>query len=96
MSDHAYATVAGITAGLFAATVLMILVRQRYPRWWFDFARELGRFGARVAAYGLLLTDVYPSKEALDEAMASGGIGGFPEQFNQLDVLLESLPKAAA
>jgi uncharacterized protein YndB with AHSA1/START domain len=42
----------------------------------------------------LVLTDVYPSKAALDEAMASGGIGGFPEQFNQLDALLESLPKA--
>jgi uncharacterized protein YndB with AHSA1/START domain len=36
----------------------------------------------------LVLTDVYPSKAALDEAMASGGIGGFPEQFNQLDALL--------
>ena len=42
----------------------------------------------------LVLTDVYPSKAALDEAMASGGLGGFPEQFNQLDALLESLPKA--
>ena len=51
----------GITAGLFAATLLMILFRQRYPRWWFDFALELGRFGARVVAYLLLLTDRYPS-----------------------------------
>ena len=30
----------GIAAGLFGATLLMILFRQRYPRWWFDFARE--------------------------------------------------------
>jgi hypothetical protein len=51
----------GITAGLFVATVLMILFRQRYPRWWFDFALELGRFGSRVTAYLLLLTDRYPS-----------------------------------
>ena len=51
----------GITAGLFVATVLMVLFRQRYPRWWFDFALELGRFGARVTAYLLLLTDRYPS-----------------------------------
>jgi hypothetical protein len=28
----------GITGGLFAATLLMILFRERYPRWWFDFA----------------------------------------------------------
>jgi uncharacterized protein DUF4389 len=51
----------GITAGLFTATLLMILFRRRYPRWWFDFARELVRFGARVAAYMALVTDVYPS-----------------------------------
>ncbi len=51
----------GITAGLFIATVLMLLFRQRYPRWWFDFALELGRFGARVGAYLALLTDQYPS-----------------------------------
>ena len=51
----------GIAAGLFGATVLMILFRQRYPRWWFDFAVELARFGARVTAYLLLLTDIYPS-----------------------------------
>ncbi|MEQ1770845.1 MAG: SRPBCC family protein [Devosia sp.] len=43
----------------------------------------------------LTLSDVYPSKAALDEAMASGGIGGFPEQFNQLDVLLQSEARAA-
>jgi hypothetical protein len=52
---------AGITGGLFVATMLMILFRQRYPRWWFDFVRELTRFGARVGAYLALLTDRYPS-----------------------------------
>ncbi len=51
----------GITAGLFVATVLMLVFRQRYPRWWFDFAVELARFGSRVGAYVLLLTDRYPS-----------------------------------
>jgi len=47
--------------GLWLATVLMIAVRVLYPRWWFDFARELTRFGARVGAYLALLTDRYPS-----------------------------------
>jgi uncharacterized protein YndB with AHSA1/START domain len=42
----------------------------------------------------LVLSDLYPSKAALDEAMASGGIGALPEQFDQLDVVLKSLPKA--
>ncbi len=53
----------GIAGGLFVATVLMILFRQKYPRWWFDFALELGRFSARVGAYLLLLTDRYPSTD---------------------------------
>jgi hypothetical protein len=51
----------GIMGGLAVATALMILFRGRYPRWWFDFARELVRFSARVVAYGALLTDRYPS-----------------------------------
>lgn len=51
----------GISGGLWFATLLMIVFRARYPRWWFDFARELTRFGARVGAYFALLTDRYPS-----------------------------------
>lgn len=51
----------GILGGLAIATALMIVFRQRYPRWWFDFARELVRFGTRVGAYLALLTDQYPS-----------------------------------
>lgn len=51
----------GLTGGLFVATALMIIFRQRYPRWWFDFVRELTRFASRVGAYLCLLTDQYPS-----------------------------------
>jgi hypothetical protein len=51
----------GVASGLAAATALMIIFRRRYPRWWFDFSRELTRFGARVSAYAALLTDQYPS-----------------------------------
>jgi hypothetical protein len=54
-------TSGGIGTGLFLATLLMIVFRKRYPRWWFDFALELTRFGARVGAYLALLTDQYPS-----------------------------------
>jgi hypothetical protein len=50
--------------GLWLATVLMVAFRMLYPRWWFDFARELTRFGARVGAYLALLTDRYPSTVA--------------------------------
>ena len=51
----------GVTFGIPAAVALMILFRQRYPRWWFDFMRELTRFQTRVGAYAALLTDQYPS-----------------------------------
>lgn len=39
----------------------------------------------------LVISDVYPTKEALDEAMASGSVGGYPEQFEALDALLPDL-----
>ena len=51
----------GLAGGLALATALMIVFRQHYPRWWFDFARELVRFEGRVFAYLTLLTDRYPS-----------------------------------
>jgi len=54
-------TVGGLVTGLVSATALMILFRRLYPRWWFDFSRELTRFEARVCAYASLLTDRYPS-----------------------------------
>jgi hypothetical protein len=59
--NRVVSTGGGISAGLAVATALMIAARMRYPRWWFDFARELTRFGARVGAYLALLTDRYPS-----------------------------------
>ncbi|MDB5179415.1 MAG: hypothetical protein JWN12_47 [Candidatus Saccharibacteria bacterium] len=51
----------GIVVGLFVVTLLLIVFRQRYPRWWFNFNLELNRFTMRVTVYLLLLTDQYPS-----------------------------------
>jgi len=56
-------TGAGIAGALFIATLLMILFRQRYPRWWFDFIYALNRFTTRVTIYLFALTDRYPSTE---------------------------------
>ena len=39
----------------------------------------------------VVVHDLYPSKEALDAAIASGSTGGFTEQFEQLDELLVEL-----
>ncbi len=51
-------------AGLvFLPLVLMILFRQKYPRWWFDWNVALTKFCTRVGAYFGLLTDVYPSSD---------------------------------
>lgn len=45
------------------ATMLMLLFRQKYPRWWFDWNLALTRFGVRVWAYLALLRDEYPSTD---------------------------------
>jgi len=48
---------------LFLPTVVMLLFRWKYPRWWFDWNLNLSRFSLRVGAYLALLTDVYPSTD---------------------------------
>jgi hypothetical protein len=48
---------------LFLPVVLMLLFREKYPRWWFDWNRELMRFTNRVYAYGFLMNDQYPSTD---------------------------------
>ena len=44
-------------------TLLMILFRQKYPKWWFNFNVELVKFTTRVFAYIFLLRDEYPSTD---------------------------------
>lgn len=48
---------------VFLPALLMILFRQKYPRWWFDWNQELMRFSVRVSAYLALLRDEYPSTD---------------------------------
>ena len=48
---------------LFFGPLLMILFRQKYPRWWFDFNLQLTRFSTRVASYLALMSDRYPSTD---------------------------------
>jgi hypothetical protein len=48
---------------LFLPLVLMILFRQKYPRWWFDWNLNFLRFSNRVTAYLTLLDDHYPSTD---------------------------------
>ncbi len=57
------AIIAGVGGLLFFAPLLMILFRQKYPRWWFDWNQELLRFTNRVTVYVALMDDHYPSTD---------------------------------
>lgn len=48
---------------LFLPLVLMIVFRQKYPRWWYDWNLNILRFSNRVLAYFALLDDHYPSTD---------------------------------
>ena len=61
--DNTTAVAAGSGGLLFFGPLLMILFRQKYPRWWFDWNLELQRFGNRVTAYLALMDDRYPSTD---------------------------------
>ena len=62
-SEQGEAVAAGAGGLLFFGPLLMILFRQKYPRWWFDWNRELLRFSNRVGAYMGLMDDRYPSTD---------------------------------
>ena len=48
---------------IFAATLLMIVFRQKYPKWWYDWNIALAKFSLRVFAYLCLLRSEYPSTD---------------------------------
>ena len=65
---NSYAGTGGTYAGtggaiLFIPPLLMILFRQKYPRWWYEWNLELLRFTNRVAVYLALMDDCYPSTD---------------------------------
>ncbi len=60
--DSASIAIGGIGL-LFLPPLLMILFRQKYPRWWFDWNLELLRFTNRVCTYVALMNDRYPSTD---------------------------------
>ena len=62
-SGKATTVAAGAGGLLFFAPLLMIVFRQKYPRWWFDWNLELLRFSNRVGIYLTLMDDRYPSTD---------------------------------
>jgi hypothetical protein len=83
--DRGGTVVVAAGGALFAGPLLMILFREKYPRWWFDWNLELTRFSARVALYGALLDDRYPST---DEAQSLRLEVPYPDVPNELNRLL--------
>ncbi|TDD96299.1 DUF4389 domain-containing protein [Jiangella asiatica] len=62
-SEQGSTVATGAGGILFFAPLLMILFRQKYPRWWFDWNLELQRFSTRVGCYLALMNDRYPSTD---------------------------------
>ena len=62
-SGDAQTIVIGGTGLLFLPPLLMIVFREKYPRWWFDWNLELLRFTNRVGTYFALMSDRYPSTD---------------------------------
>jgi hypothetical protein len=61
--DNTRTTTVAAGGLLFFGPLLMILFRQKYPRWWFDWNLELQRFGNRVGVYLALMDDRYPATD---------------------------------
>jgi hypothetical protein len=74
---------AGALGGMVVLpTLLMILFRQKYPRWWFDWNIELMRFSARVGVFLALMDDRYPST---DEQQSVHLEFPYPDTRNELN-----------
>jgi hypothetical protein len=75
----------GLAAGglLFAGPLLMILFRQKYPRWWFDWNRELLRFSNRVSIYLALMNDTYPSTDEEQSVHLDFPYPDVPQELNR-------------
>ncbi len=62
-ADGSAAWAGGAIGLIVLPTALMIIFREKYPRWWFDFNMQLVSFMYRVGVYLLLIDDRYPSTD---------------------------------
>jgi hypothetical protein len=60
---YSWSFAAGAGGVLVFGPLLMILFREKYPRWWFDWNLQLMRFSARVGVFLALMDDTYPSTD---------------------------------
>ena len=74
---------AGAGGLLFFGPLLMILFRQKYPRWWFDWNLELQRFSNRVLIYLALMDDRYPATDEQQSVRLDYPYPGAPGDLNR-------------
>jgi Domain of unknown function (DUF4389) len=79
---YGYGAAVGAGGLVVLPTLLMIVFRQKYPRWWFDWNLEMARLSARVGVYVALMDDRYPST---DEHQAVHLDFPYPDARNDLN-----------
>jgi hypothetical protein len=72
----------GVAGLVVLPTVLMLLFRKKYPKWWFDWNLALTKFTTRVSVYLALLNDEYPST---DEEQSVDITIDYPDAQNDLN-----------
>lgn len=86
-----YATITVAGGLLFLAPLLMILFRQKYPRWWFDWNLALTRFSTRVGVYLALMDDRYPSTDEEQSVRLDIDYPDVPRDLNRFMPLVKWL-----
>ncbi|HZT96563.1 MAG TPA: DUF4389 domain-containing protein [Chloroflexota bacterium] len=68
---------------LFLPPLLMILFRQKYPRWWFDWNLQFLRFGTRIGVFLALMDDTYPSTDEEQSVHLDLSYPDVPQDLNR-------------
>lgn len=63
VGSYDYGVAASSGSLIFVPIVLMLLIRKKYPRWWYEWNVEFLRFANRIGVYVLLMDDEYPSTD---------------------------------
>jgi Domain of unknown function (DUF4389) len=68
---------------LFLPVLLMLLFRQKYPNWWYDWNLQLVRFTSRIGVYLALMEDRYPSTDEPQSVRVEFPYPGSPANVNR-------------
>jgi hypothetical protein len=68
---------------LFLPVLLMLVFRQKYPNWWYDWNLQLVRFSSRIAIYLGLMDDRYPSTDEPQSVRVEFPYPGSPANVNR-------------